>query len=260
LLRNCLKLGDISEFQLLFLRSLASYFIFKTSTDANISSRILWPITPEISTFSPITKFNLLQCRTQSRGLIFKYRCCVFQVVDWSAVEPGIRLAALGGITIHLEGGEGDEGSPPPPPSPESSDVAEDDTNSNSKGVGRYNQEPLFLPLSFELLDPEAGALHDLLDDLELHRKRRRTALAALAEGVGLSSAESGESADEGGGSKSGGGRSKGMLSRARWWKASSPPPRLHQDLLFPMAVMDDGQEEDGDEGSGTGESRDGRN
>jgi len=177
-------------------------------------------------------------------------------VVDWAAVEPGIRLAALGGITIHFVDDDDCDEQPPPPPSPESGEVSESDAKNSSSN----SQEPLFLPLAFELLDPEAGALHDLLDDLELHKKRRRTALAALAEGVGLGGSEEGGEKDGSGEAKGGGGgRSKGMLSRARWWKASSPPPRLHQDLLFPLAVMEEGHEDEGEDRQGSEDLHDGR-
>ena len=61
------------------------------------------------------------------------------------------------------------------------------------------------MPLAFEMLDPEAGALHDLMDDLSLH--------------MGVK-----------------GGRRKAVRS----WTAPSLPPRLHKDLLFPLALADE--------------------
>ena len=64
------------------------------------------------------------------------------EVIDWSELRD-VRLAALGGLTIHSM-----------PTGPEGRD---------------YNEEgehaPFFLPVTFELLDTQEGALHDLLDD-----------------------------------------------------------------------------------------------
>ncbi len=54
--------------------------------------------------------------------------------VDWGGLRAG-RLAALGGLTVEVAG----------------------------------EAEPRFLPLSFELFDPKAGALDDLLEDLGVY-------------------------------------------------------------------------------------------
>ena len=105
------------------------------------------------------------------------------EVVDWSELTEGVRLASLGGISVRVAG----------------------------------DPEPHFLPLAFELLDPGAGCLDDLLDDLPTY-------------------------------GKVGGGR-RGRA--ARWmdsWKKGNKekPPRLHHLLLFPL------DDEDGD-GDGDG-------
>jgi hypothetical protein len=69
--------------------------------------------------------------------------------IDWGEMRDG-RLAALGGLTIHLPvEGSGDD----------------NHGFAGEGGCAMHAGEPLFLPLSFELFDPSDGALFDLLGD-----------------------------------------------------------------------------------------------
>jgi hypothetical protein len=65
--------------------------------------------------------------------------------IDWGELREG-RLAALGGLTIHLpEEGSGED--------------------NHGFGTEMRGGEPLYLPLSFEVFAPDEGALFDLLGD-----------------------------------------------------------------------------------------------
>eukprot|EP00613_Pedinella_sp_CCMP2098_P082929 CAMPEP_0171995708 /NCGR_PEP_ID=MMETSP0993-20121228/279606_1 /TAXON_ID=483369 /ORGANISM="non described non described, Strain CCMP2098" /LENGTH=303 /DNA_ID=CAMNT_0012648819 /DNA_START=252 /DNA_END=1162 /DNA_ORIENTATION=+ len=86
------------------------------------------------------------------------------QCINWTDLREG-RLAALGGLTIHL-------------PSQGSGDHNHGFAAGDEGWDAMHSGEPLYLPLAFEVFVPEDGALFDLLGDAMgtkgLHGEERR--------------------------------------------------------------------------------------